>query len=96
MFHYEYFFGQNSELGNLELSTSLDQTIWALALVRSRSFGCTIAGEAVTLMAPFLDLANHSEQYTASFRLSKEECVFTRLSNRSYFQYLFAALLKSG
>lgn len=72
--HYAYFFGCNARLGELQLSDSVNHTLWAMALVRSRTFGLTIGAEPVSMMAPFLDLANHSNSYSCSFRVSDNEC----------------------
>lgn len=71
--HYAYFFGQDAELGPLRLSHSFEHTLWAMALVRSRTFGLTIAAEPVSVMAPYLDLANHSDNFACSFRASHDE-----------------------
>lgn len=72
--HYAYFFGRGARLGDLQLSHSVSHTLWALALVRSRTFGLTVGAEPVSVMAPFADLANHSNSFTCSFRASDDEC----------------------
>jgi hypothetical protein len=70
--HHDCFFGPTSELGSLGLSGSEQLTLWALGIVRSRTFGVTVDGEAVAVMAPYLDLANHSPEYTGSFRAAPD------------------------
>lgn len=72
--HYTYFFGRDAQLGALRLTHSFDHTLWAMGLVRSRTFGLTIAAEPVSVMAPYLDLANHSDPFACSFRASDDEC----------------------
>jgi hypothetical protein len=72
--YYSYFYGQDAALDSLQLAPSLKHYIWANSLVRSRSFGTQVEREAVTLMAPFLDLANHSADYLGSFRVSGGKC----------------------
>lgn len=72
--HYTYFFGRHAQLGALRLTHSFDHTLWAMGLVRSRTFGLTISAEPVSVMAPYLDLANHSDRFTCSFRASDDEC----------------------
>jgi hypothetical protein len=74
--YHSHFYGKDATLDRLKLSPTLEHYIWANSLVRSRSFGLSVNGEAVTIMAPFLDLANHSTDYLGSFRVSKDQCAF--------------------
>lgn len=73
--HYRYFFGERAVLGELRLTSSLRHTLWMFSLVRSRSFGDVVDGESLTLMAPFLDLANHADTINGNFRISEDRCV---------------------
>ena len=72
--YYRYIYGQNAPLDSLKLCSSLEEYIWVNSLVRSRSFGTEIEGEGVTIMAPFLDLANHARSYVGSFRVASDGC----------------------
>eukprot|EP00892_Ulva_mutabilis_P003184 jgi/Ulvmu1/12867/UM098_0052.1 len=82
--HYAYFFGRGACLGDLQLSPSVSHTLWAMALVRSRTFGLTIGAEPVSVMAPFVDLANHSNDFTCSFRESEDEASLELMSFESH------------
>lgn len=70
--YYLYFHGKAAVLDSLHLAPSLDHFIWAMSLVRSRSFGTQVGAEGITVMAPFLDLANCSLDHVGSFRAAKD------------------------
>lgn len=72
-YHFSHFFGESATLGCLALSPDLRSTLWALSMVRSRTFGLEVDGEGITIMAPYLDLANHAVNFNASFRLSDDK-----------------------
>ena len=61
------------------LSPSRGASAWAQALVRSRSFSDDVGGEALTLMVPFADLANHTSGGgggAATFHVSRDGRAF--------------------
>jgi hypothetical protein len=63
--------------GGKGLSPSRAASAWAQALVRSRSFSDDVAGEGLTLMVPFADLANHVPAGGgATFHLSRDGRAF--------------------
>jgi hypothetical protein len=57
-----------SELSGLRLARHVDDSIWAMSVVNSRCFSESIDGEAVSLMVPCADMANHAVQPRAEYR----------------------------
>lgn len=71
--HKRYFSASGGELASLRLSSSLEESLWALACVRSRSFSENApGGEGVTLMVPFADLANHAQTNNCTFAMARD------------------------
>ncbi|KAL6749713.1 hypothetical protein V8C86DRAFT_2837062 [Haematococcus lacustris] len=60
----------------LQLAHCSQDTLWAAAMVRSRTFSDSLGGEGLTLMVPFADLANHSFEYNGTFRVGADKCSF--------------------
>eukprot|EP00879_Flechtneria_rotunda_P023117 GHRR01024437.1.p1 GENE.GHRR01024437.1~~GHRR01024437.1.p1 ORF type:complete len:173 (+),score=39.15 GHRR01024437.1:579-1097(+) len=68
--HDSIFSSATGELRSLDLAPSFNDTLWAACMVNSRCFSDNVGREAVSLMVPCCDLANHSMQPNAQFRLS--------------------------
>lgn len=47
-------------LGRLGLSGDVGDSLWAAAMVRSRTFSDEVAGEGLTLMVPFCDVSSEN------------------------------------
>lgn len=70
--HNTYLSSATGRLSHLSLSSTLSLSLWANALVRSRTFSEDVNGECVTLMVPFADLANHSFHNNSTFTMSRD------------------------
>ncbi|KXZ52988.1 hypothetical protein GPECTOR_8g359 [Gonium pectorale] len=70
--HLTVFSSEAGELRRLRLAPNdVADTAWAYAMARTRSFGDTFRGEALSVMAPFADLANHSLSDNCGFRIDE-------------------------
>eukprot|EP00775_Hariotina_reticulata_P004636 gene4636-4889_t len=77
-----YLAAGSGDLARLQLSSSLQHSLWALSMVRSRTFSEDVNGEMLTLMVPFADLANHSFDHNCTFCLSRDNGSFQLRSLR--------------
>ncbi|KAI8476015.1 MAG: hypothetical protein J3K34DRAFT_516927 [Monoraphidium minutum] len=65
------------QLAPLDLSRDMGTSLWALSMVRSRTFSDDINGEGLTLMVPFCDLANHGgDDHNTTFCVSRDRTCF--------------------
>ncbi|KAG1657317.1 hypothetical protein FOA52_008045 [Chlamydomonas sp. UWO 241] len=70
--HKKYFCARTGELRGLGLAPEgRCDTFWAAAMVRTRTFSEEVAGEGITLMVPFADLANHSFDNNGTFGMAR-------------------------
>lgn len=67
--HESLFSSHTGHLKGLQLADSLQDTLWAMSLVRSRTFSDKVHDTEVALMVPTADLANHSFQYNSTYAL---------------------------
>ncbi|KAG2499539.1 hypothetical protein HYH03_002485 [Edaphochlamys debaryana] len=70
--HRKYFDPKTGQLGQLRLAARVEDTMWAMSMVRTRTFSETVNGEALTLMVPYADLANHSFRCTGTFCMARD------------------------
>lgn len=64
-------------LASLKLSVDLSESLWAISMVRSRTFSDDVGGESLTLMVPYCDLANHGgDQQNSTFCVSRDRLSF--------------------
>ncbi|GLC52280.1 hypothetical protein PLESTB_000604500 [Pleodorina starrii] len=70
--HRDYFDGERGELRQLGLATRAADTLWAMSMVRTRTFSEDVNGEALTLMVPYADMANHSFTFNATFCMARD------------------------
>jgi SET domain/Rubisco LSMT substrate-binding len=71
-----------SELRQLDLAPTFEDTLWAVCMVNSRCFSETIGKEIVTFMVPAADLANHSSAPNAEYRYNAKQDAFQLVSLR--------------
>ncbi|GLI69471.1 hypothetical protein VaNZ11_014089, partial [Volvox africanus] len=69
---HQSYFGMEGELRRLRLAASLEDTLWAMSMVRTRTFSEDVNGEGLTLMVPYADMANHSFQHNATFCMARD------------------------
>ncbi|KAF5833829.1 hypothetical protein DUNSADRAFT_9738 [Dunaliella salina] len=62
---HSYYFSKAS--GLYRFADSMEDSIWAASMVRSRTFSENVNGEGITLMVPYADLANHSFSHNSTF-----------------------------
>jgi len=62
---HSYYFSKAT--GLYKFADSMEDSIWACAMVRSRTFSENVNGEGITLMVPYADLANHSFSHNSTF-----------------------------
>ncbi|KAG2451954.1 hypothetical protein HYH02_003728 [Chlamydomonas schloesseri] len=70
--HRKYFDSVQGELAQLKLAASARDTLWAMSMVRTRTFSENVNGEGLTLMVPYADLANHSFRPNATFCMARD------------------------
>ncbi|KXZ49958.1 hypothetical protein GPECTOR_18g116 [Gonium pectorale] len=70
--HRRYFCSERGELRRLRLAASQRDTLWAMSMVRTRTFSESVNGESLTLMVPYADLANHSFRFNSTFCMSRD------------------------
>ncbi|GIL48199.1 hypothetical protein Vafri_4886 [Volvox africanus] len=66
------YFGTEGELRQLRLAARQEDTLWAMSMVRTRTFSEDVNGEGLTLMVPYADMANHSFQHNATFCMARD------------------------
>lgn len=71
--------GPEGALAALGLSDSVADSLWAMSTVRSRTFSEKIFEESVSLMVPYVDLANHSS--------SEPNCLFSASDDGAEFRF---------
>jgi hypothetical protein len=65
----------SGELRSLGLAARFEDTLWALCMANSRCFSEVVNGEAVSLMVPCCDMANHAMAPNTEYMYSvKEDC----------------------
>ncbi|KAL0020939.1 hypothetical protein WJX79_002382 [Trebouxia sp. C0005] len=74
--HESLFSSHTGHLKGLQLADSLQDTLWAMSLVRSRTFSDKVHDTEVALMVPTADLANHSFQYNSTYALRSARGAF--------------------
>ncbi|WIA21504.1 hypothetical protein OEZ85_000708 [Tetradesmus obliquus] len=80
--HGKYLHYKSGSLAPLRLSGSLAESLWAISMVRSRTFSEDMAGECLTLMVPYADLANHSFDNNSTFCMARDAKSFQLQSLR--------------
>ncbi|KAI8471285.1 MAG: hypothetical protein J3K34DRAFT_392961 [Monoraphidium minutum] len=75
-------FGVAGELRALRLARGPEDTLWAASMVNSRCFADEAAGEAVSLVVPCADMANHSCSPNAAYQLDDDAGCFRLVAAR--------------
>jgi hypothetical protein len=70
------------ELRALDLAPSFSDTLWAACMVNSRCFSDNAGRELLSLMVPLADMANHSNEPNAAYRLHPSTQTFTVTSTK--------------
>eukprot|EP00878_Enallax_costatus_P035849 GHUV01040088.1.p1 GENE.GHUV01040088.1~~GHUV01040088.1.p1 ORF type:complete len:486 (+),score=115.66 GHUV01040088.1:144-1601(+) len=74
--HDSIFSSQTGDLASLDLAPEFQDTLWAACMVNSRCFSDAVGREAVSLLVPCADMANHSMTPNAGYRLDPETQTF--------------------
>ncbi|KAL3148961.1 hypothetical protein ABBQ32_001818 [Trebouxia sp. C0010 RCD-2024] len=74
--HTSIFSSQTGLLRSLQLANTLQDTLWAMSLVRSRTFSEAVQSTDLALMVPTADLANHSFQQNSVYALRATQGTF--------------------
>lgn len=80
--HQSVFSDDSGDLRALRLSARFEDTLWAASMVNSRCFADEVSGEAISLVVPCADMANHSTSPNASYRLNTEIGCFQLIAER--------------
>lgn len=80
--HDSLFSSSTGELRALDLAPSFSDTLWAACMVNSRCFSDAAGRELLSLMVPLADMANHSTQPNAAYRLHPSTQTFTVTSTK--------------
>lgn len=78
--HDSLFSSSTGDLRALDLAPSFTDTLWAACMVNSRCFSDAAGREALSLMVPLCDLANHSASPNAAYRLDAAQQHFSLVS----------------
>lgn len=70
--HRRVFDPKAGELRSLKLAQQPADTLWAMSMVRTRTFSEAVNGENITLMVPYADLANHAFVHNATFCMARD------------------------
>lgn len=80
--HDSLFSSSTGELRALDLSPSFSDTLWAACMVNSRCFSDNAGRELLSLMVPLADMANHSNEPNAAYRLHPSTQTFAVTSTK--------------
>ncbi|GBF96048.1 hypothetical protein Rsub_08863 [Raphidocelis subcapitata] len=80
--HESIFSGSSGDLSALALAAGPEDTLWAASMVNSRCFADEVGGEALSLVVPCADLANHDSSPNAGYRLDADAGAFLLVATR--------------
>lgn len=80
--HDSLFSSTTGELRALDLAPDFSNTLWAACMVNSRCFSDAAGRELLSLMVPLADMANHSNQPNAGYRLDPSSQTFSLCSTQ--------------
>jgi hypothetical protein len=80
--HASLFSSSTGELQALDLAPDLSDTLWAACMVNSRCFSDAAGRELLSLMVPLADIANHSNDPNAAYRLDPGAGTFSVTSTK--------------
>lgn len=80
--HASLFSSSTGELKALNLAPDVSDTLWAASLVNSRCFSDAAGRELLSLMVPLADMANHSNEPNAGYRLDPGTGTFSVTSTK--------------
>ncbi|WIA28837.1 hypothetical protein OEZ86_011364 [Tetradesmus obliquus] len=75
--HDTVFSSSTGELAALDLAPEFKHTLWAACMVNSRCFSDNVGREALSLMVPCADMANHGMQPNAAYKLEPDSQSFS-------------------
>jgi hypothetical protein len=80
--HDSLFSSTTGELRALALAPDFNDTLWAACTVNSRCFSDAAGRELLSLMVPLADMANHSNEPNAGFKLNPGTQTFSIISTK--------------
>lgn len=80
--HNSLFSSTTGELRALDLAPDFTDTLWAACMVNSRCFSDAAGRELLSLMVPLADMANHSNNPNAGFKLNPGTQTFSIISTQ--------------
>lgn len=81
--HASLFSSTTGQLKALDLAPNVSDTLWAASMVNSRCFSDAAGRELLSLMVPLADMANHSIEPNAGYRLDPGAGTFSVTSTKA-------------